>query len=486
MYKLFTVTTLCLAVVVNSVAPAYARVAPASFADIVEKLTPAVVNISTTTTVKPTKRGHGGGSKGIPKGHPFEQFNELFKQFGNPNIAPKGRKATSLGSGFLIDPDGYIVTNNHVINGADEITVTFSDDSKHIATIVGKDIKTDLALLKIEKEDDKPFPFVKFGDSEVSRIGDWVIVIGNPFGLGGTVTAGIISARARDINAGPFDDFIQTDAPINRGNSGGPLFNLDGEVIGINTAIFSPNGAGNVGIGFAIPSSQASNIITQLKDSGSIVRGWLGVRIQHVTEDIAEGLGIDEETGALVAEVMENSPAEKAKFEVGDLILSFDGKEVSVMKRLPRIVAETPVGKEVDVKVLRDGEEKTLKVTVAKLDESSDDADEESDINGDVEGKELLGLYLKPLSDDLRSDYGIEEKVKGLLVTGVNPDSEAASRGVRKGDVILRMGREKVSTFSGAKKILEVEKSKGRKAVLLRINRSGERLFQALPIDEED
>lgn len=460
---------------------AQGRGAPDGFADVVEKLTPAVVNISTSITPKKSEKGGFGG--GFPKGHPFEQFNELFRQFGNPNLAPGGRKATSLGSGFVIDPDGYIVTNNHVIDGADEITVTFSDDSKYVAKLLGKDEKTDLALLKIEGDD--PFPYVKFGDSEAARIGDWAIVVGNPFGLGGTVTAGIISARARDINAGPFDNFIQTDAPINRGNSGGPLFNLDGEVIGINTAIFSPNGAGNVGIGFAIPSSMAEGIVTQLKDTGTITRGWLGVRVQHVTEDIADSLGLDDETGALVAEVMPNSPALDAKFEVGDLILSFDGKKVAVMKDLPRIVAETKVGKKVAVEILRDGKEETLYVTVAKLDEGGGIADTSGDSEEDEkDGREILGMYLKPLSDELRTKYTLDESLEGVVVVGVDRESEAASRGIREGDVILRVGRKEVRNATQVQERIDEEVKRKRKAVLFRIDRAGDKLFQALPIEE--
>lgn len=458
-----------------------AKVSSDGFADIVEKLTPAVVNISTSKTFKFNKKSRGFG---FPKGHPFEQFNDLFKKFGNPNLGKKGRKATSLGSGFVIDKDGYIVTNNHVIDGADEVTVSFGDESKYEAKIIGKDPKTDLALLKIDR--DEPFPFVKFGDSDKSRVGDWVIVVGNPFGLGGTVTTGIISARARDIHSGPFDDYIQTDASINRGNSGGPMFNIDGEVIGISTAIFSPNGAGNVGIGFGVPSSMAENIITQLKDSGKIVRGWLGVRIQHVTDDIAEGLGLDKAKGALVAEVMDNSPAEKAGIKVGDLILEFDGKEISVMKKLPRVVAETLVGKKVDVFVMRDGAKKIIEVVVEKLVDDEESTQDDNNGNNEDEGNKLLGMYLKPLNDSLREKYNIKKSVNGLLVVDVDRDSEAAERGLRAGDVLLEIGKEKATSIEIAKEAIKKAKDKDRSAILMLVNRAGDKLFQALPLDEKE
>jgi len=471
---------LLLSIITMGVGSANAKPTPEGFADIVEKLTPAVVNISTSKTFKARK---GGGFE-FPKGHPFEQFNDLFKKFGNPNLGKKGRKATSLGSGFVIDKEGYVVTNNHVIDGADEITVSFGDESKYEAKIIGKDPKTDLALLKIEG--DKPFPFVKFGDSNKSRIGDWIIVVGNPFGLGGTVTTGIISARARDIRSGPFDDYIQTDASINRGNSGGPMFNMAGEVIGISTAIFSPNGAGNVGIGFGVPSSMASNLISQLKDNGKIVRGWLGVRIQHVTDDIAEGLELEEAKGALVAEIMEDSPAEKAGIKVGDLILTFDGQEVSVMKKLPRIVADTVVGKKVKVDILRDGKEKTIDVTVEKLDEEDDSSEENGENDKEDDSNKLLGMYLKPLSDSLKEKYNIEESVEGLVITDIDTNSEARERGLKAGDVILEIGKKKAVSVSQAKEVVEKAKESGRGAILMLVSRGGEKLFQALPIDEEE
>ena len=334
---------------------AQAGTAPNSFADLAERLLPTVVNIATTQTVE-SNRG--------------EEFEEFFKEFferrgGQPPPQEK-RRASALGSGFIIDASGYIVTNHHVIADADEITVRLHDDTLLEAELVGSDEKTDLALLKVKS--DEPLPATSWGVSEKTRIGDWVVAIGNPFGLGGTVTAGIVSARQRDINSGPYDDFIQTDAAINRGNSGGPMFNLDGDVIGVNTAIFSPSG-GSIGIGFAIPSDIAKNIVAQLREHGEVRRGWLGVRIQTVTEELAEGLRLDGAYGALVASVTEGGPAEKAGIAGGDVILQFNGRTVPDMRKLPRMVAETPIGREVDVVVWRKGAEIVVKVVLGELDD---------------------------------------------------------------------------------------------------------------------
>ena len=431
---------------------AVAASTPESFADLSEKLSPAVVNISTSKTIKNHGFGGFGGKmlEGLPEGHPLEKFNQFFEKFTpkkneddrSNSKKKREKKATSLGSGFVIDPAGYVVTNNHVIDGAEEIEVIFGDDSKYLARVVGRDSKTDLALLKIEGK--KPFPFVKFGDSDASRIGDWILVIGNPFGFGGSVSAGIISARGRDINAGPFDDYLQTDAAINRGNSGGPMFNMAGEVIGINTAIFSPNGAGNIGIGFAVPTTTAKPVIEQLKASGTVERGWLGVQIQFVNEDIADGLGLKTPHGALVADVMDGSPAQEGEVEVGDLIVEFDGKKVTEMKKLPRFVAETPVGKTVDVIVLRDGEKEKLRVQIARLEEDDLDSAPELDApktEADDEEEPVLGMYLAPLDKKLRKRFGIDEKTNGLIVKNVDSDEIAAERGIRKGDVILEINK---------------------------------------------
>ena len=362
--------------------PSFARSGPSSFADLAEKLLPAVVNVSTTQTIARDDYQDFQDLQ-IPPGSPFEEFFHEFMDRQQPNGKKqhnaekqhKQRKATSLGSGFVIDPSGFIVTNYHVVQDADEITIILQDDTNLPATVVGKDKKTDLALLKVTTK--KPLPAVVWGDSDKARVGDWIIAIGNPFGFGGTVTAGIISARARDINSGPYDDYLQTDAPINRGNSGGPMFNMDGEVIGINTAIFSPTGA-SAGIGFAIPSAMAKSVVDQLKESGHTRRGWLGVRIQVVTPEIAESLGLGVPRGALVSSATSSGPAAEAKIEPGDVIINFDGKDVPDMHRLPRLVAETEVGKTVPMIVVRKGKEVTLRVKVGEL-ESHDEAQDQDE-----------------------------------------------------------------------------------------------------------
>jgi serine protease Do len=386
--------------------PAAAR-GPDGFADLAEKLLPAVVNIS-STQVSHERAQRGPEIPQFPPGSPFEEFFRDFLDRNRPDAPP--RRVTSLGSGFVIDPSGYVVTNNHVIEDADEITVILQDNTNLKAKLVGKDTKTDVALLKVET--DKPLPAVKWGNSDKARVGDWIIAIGNPFGLGGTVTAGIISARARDINSGPYDDYLQTDASINRGNSGGPMFNLDGEVIGINTAIFSPSG-GSIGIGFAIPSSLAHNVVDQLRQFGVTKRGWLGVRIQTVTDDIAENLGLPKAKGALVAGVTEGGPAEKGGIQPGDVITAFDGKDVPDMKRLPRIVAETPIDKEATVDVWRKGKSTRLKVKVGELKE--EEADDKSGTPApEAQPREtatVLGLTLSALTDQLRERYKIDPGV---------------------------------------------------------------------------
>ncbi|MEL6481195.1 MAG: Do family serine endopeptidase, partial [Pseudomonadota bacterium] len=348
---------------VTTLAPSetQAQARPGSFADLAERLSPAVVNISTAQKVEQAERGE----QQVPEGTPFE---DLFRDFFERGRPQGPRQVQSLGSGFVISAEGYVVTNNHVIEEADEITVNFADGSSLPAELVGTDPKTDIALLKIEPT--QPLEFVKFGDSEASRVGDWVLAIGNPFGLGGSVSAGIISARDRNINAGPYDDFIQTDAAINRGNSGGPLFNLDGEVIGVNTAIISPTG-GSIGIGFAVPSAIAENVVAQLQEFGQTKRGWLGVRIQTVNDELAEALGLDRPQGALVADVTSEGPAEEGGIEAGDVILKFDGKDISEMRDLPRIVAETAVGSTVRVVVFRKGKTQSVKVTLGLLEEQA-------------------------------------------------------------------------------------------------------------------
>jgi serine protease Do len=462
-------------------APGLAR-GPASVADIAEGLQDSVVNISTTQTLKDSKDSSTAVGPG-PKGSPFEEFFDDF--FDDEDKAGPPRKVSSLGSGFVIDPSGLIVTNNHVIEGADEILINFTDGTKlKVTKVLGHDPKTDLALLKVEPK--KPLHAVTFGDSSKMRVGDWVMAIGNPFGLGGSVTLGIISATKRDINAGPYDDFLQTDAAINRGNSGGPLFNMDGEVIGVNTAIISPTG-GSIGIGFAVPSNSAVQVIDQLKQYGETRRGWFGVHVQNVTDEIAESLGLDAPKGALVATVSPGSPAAAAGVEPGDVILSFDGQAIESMRNLPRAVASTPIGKSVAVELLRKGEKKSVNVTVGLLPASEEAADEatpdDTGDEGDTADKEqLLGLSIAPLTDELRHQFGIGGTVEGVVITDVEPNSPAAQKNVKPGDVIVEVTQEKVKQPSDVLARLEAVKKSGRRTVLLLLSDSkGELRFVAVP-----
>ena len=457
-----------------------------SFADLAERLLPAVVNISTTQTIRPDRNQRRGPDiPQFPPGSPFEEFFREFFDRQRPDAPP--RRAQSLGSGFIIDEAGYIVTNNHVIADADEIKVTMQDNTQLSAKVVGRDAKTDLALLKVDSP--KPLPFVKFGNSDEARVGDWVIAIGNPFGLGGSVTAGIISARQRDINAGPYDDFIQTDASINRGNSGGPLFNLAGEVIGINTAIYSPSG-GSVGIGFAIPSALAKPVLEQLREFGRARRGWLGVNIQTVTEEIADSLGLDKPRGALVARVTEKGPAEQAKIEPGDVILKFDGREVTEMRRLPRMVAETPVGKTVPVVIWRKGKEMTVQVKIGELEDTEQMAaaapgGDRTPSGPPASTVETLGMSLATLTPELRERYEIDEKTKGVVITKVDEGSPAAERGLRPGEVIVEVNQEPVSSPQQVVDKVKEAKSQGRRGVLVMVDRQGEQRFVGLSVDKD-
>jgi serine protease Do len=456
---------------------AVAREAPRSFADLAENLLPAVVNISTTQMMRADRRGPERPQ--FPPGSPFEEFfRDFFERRGQQGVPQ--RKATSLGSGFVIDATGYIVTNNHVIAEADEITVRFQDDTIKEAKIIGRDPKTDLAVLKVET--DKPLTALDWGESDDSRVGEWVMAIGNPFGLGGTVTVGIISARARDINAGPYDDFLQTDASINRGNSGGPMFNMDGKVIGINTAIFSPSG-GSIGIGFAIPSSLAKPVVAQLREYGRTRRGWLGVRIQAVTDEIAEGLGLSDAKGALVASVSEGGPAEKAGVEPGDVVLKFDGKDVERMRRLPRIVAETPIGKKAKVEVWRRGKTKMLSVKVGELEEMEKEvASALTDQGkGDKQGTvSELGLSLSGITSDLRGRFDLAEEVKGVVITEADPAGVSAEKGLRVGDVIIEINQEEVTTVAQVLAKVQEAKDANRRTVLLLVDRQGDLRFVAV------
>lgn len=467
---------------------ANARPAPESFADLADKLLPTVVNISTSQMVAERQ----GPDFQFPPGSPFEDlfrdFMERNGQGGPGGEAPQRRRATALGSGFIISADGYIVTNNHVIDGADEITVRLHDGDTLDAELIGRDPKTDVALLKVEPKED--LPFVKWGDSDEARIGDWAMAIGNPFGLGGTVTAGIISARNRDINQGPYDDFIQTDASINRGNSGGPLFNLDGDVIGINSAIYSPSG-GSVGIGFAIPSGIAQSVVDQLKEYGRTRRGWLGVHIQTVTEDIADSVGLDEATGAMVAGVAEDGPAKEAGITQGDVILSFDGKTVESMRRLPRIVAETKIGKDVDVVIWRDGEKQTVQVELGELEEevvatSADSSQEEQAPVVAEASIDELGIKVANVDESLRQRYSLAEGTEGVIVTEVSGDSYAAEKGVRPGDIIIEASHSAIKSVEDVVNAVKTAVDDGKRTILMLIETSAGPRYFGLTLSTEE
>jgi serine protease Do len=475
--------------------PAFAR-GPDGIADIAEKVIDAVVNISTSQTVDASKGGGGdrGATPQLPPGSPFEEFFDDFFKNRRGGGGPKGgergsdmqpRKTNSLGSGFVVDTTGVVVTNNHVIADADEINVIMNDGTKIKAELVGVDKKTDIAVLKFKPV--KPLIAVKFGDSDKLRLGEWVIAIGNPFSLGGSVTAGIVSARNRDISQGPYDSYIQTDASINRGNSGGPLFNLEGEVVGVNTLIISPTG-GSIGLGFAVPSKTVSVVVDQLRQFGELRRGWLGVRIQQVTDEIAESLNIKPARGALVAGIDDKGPAKPAGIEPGDVVVKFDGKDVKDPKDLSRVVADTAVGKEVEVVIIRKGAEETKKVTLGRL-EDTDKAKEASAKTKDEPAAEklvtqkALGLDLATLSKDLRGKYKIKDSVKGVIITGVDGTSDAAEKRLSAGDVIVEVAQEAVTNAADVKKRVDQLKKDGRKSVLLMVaNGDGELRFVALSV----
>jgi serine protease Do len=460
--------------------PSAAARGPETVAPLAEKLIDAVVNISTTQTIKGPR---GGPIPSVPKGSPFEDlFEEFFSKKGRSQT---DRKVSSLGSGFVIDSkEGLIVTNFHVIEGADEITINFSDGSKlKVDKVLGKDTKTDLALLKVTPK--RPLTEVKFGSSSGIRVGDWVMAIGNPFGLGGSVSVGIISAKQRDINTGPYDDFLQTDAAINKGNSGGPLFNMDGEVIGVNTAIISPSG-GSIGIGFAVPSDAAMTVVDQLRQFGETRRGWLGVKIQSVSEDLAEELGVRENTGALVSSVTPGGPADKSGIKPRDVIVKFDGKDVTSVRGLPRLVAQTPIGREVAVELIRDGKRLSVRTTMARLDESPEGrpGDKSAPKGRATPGQSVAGMTLAPLTDELRSRFKLEKKVKGVVVVEVVPDGPSAKKAIKPGDVIVEAGQEPVESVEDVMKAIDKVREAKRKAVLMRIEDSkGDLRFVAIPID---
>ena len=479
-----------LALAAGMAAPAAAQeYGPRSVADLAEGLLGSVVNISTSQNVS-ARRSVPGGPE-VPDGSPFQDFFDEFfnrdRDGEDGGDAPRPRRVQSLGSGFIISEDGIVVTNNHVIEGADEVIVSLNDDTRLTAEVLGRDPKTDLAVLKVQS--DRPLPSLQFESSENLRVGDWVMAIGNPFGLGGTVTLGIVSAVDRDINSGPYDDYIQTDAAINRGNSGGPLFNMQGKVVGINTAIISPTG-GSIGIGFAIPSEIAVRVIDQLREFGETRRGWLGVRIQSVTDDIAESLSMDRPRGALVAGVTEGGPAEAAGIQSGDVILEFDGREVPDMRELPRMVADTPIGKSVDVKLLRDGDEVTVAVDLGRLEEAEQAEAAAAATTGEeptpapAATEDVLGMSLSDMNGDLRERYSIADDVRGVVVTAVEADSAAAEKRIQAGDVIVEVGQEPVETAAAvAARIEELKKEERKTALLLLANAAGDLRFVALRID---
>ena len=461
--------------------PAAARGAPDSFADLAERLAPSAVSITTESFIANME-----GLPEFPEGSPFEEmFRQFFERYGDS--APQERLPVALGSGFIIDPEGYVVTNNHVIEQADAIIVRLDNGEEYEATVVGVDPKTDIALLKVEAPE--PLPYVTFGDSNDVRVGDWVLAIGNPFGFGNSVTAGIISARQRDIQSDPYDDYLQTDAPINRGNSGGPLFNMDGEVVGVNTAIYSPSG-GSVGIGFAVPSNLATRIIGQLRDFGRTKRGWLGVRIQSVTPEIAEGFGLPDSSGALVASVTPKGPAEAAGLESGDVIVRFNGIAIEEMRELPRVVADTDVGQTVEVVIIRNGQEMVFDVELGELEAFEDQ------LAGEAEGSsgsgqsgretpgEVLGMTLAPADDALAEQFGIDPEAEGLVVTEVIPGSAADRADIVPGDIVLQIGQAPVAEAADVGREVDAARERGAKSVVVLVERGGDAEFRAVNVEE--
>jgi serine protease Do len=418
-----------------------------SFADVVEQVSPAVVNIKVTKAAEAMPTNAFRSFRGGPGTMPFDDFFQHF--FSMPGIPYRSAPVQAQGSGFLIDDGGFVVTNNHVIDGAEKIIVAAQDGDEFEATLVGTDPKTDIALLKIN--DHGQLPSLNFGDSDKVRVGDWVLAIGNPFGLGGTATAGIISARGRDIQSGPYDDFLQIDAPINSGNSGGPIFDADGDVIGMNTAIYSPNG-GNVGIGFAIPSRQVVDVVDSLKSTGTVRRGWLGVQIQDVSKDMASSFSLDKAAGALVGEVVEDSPADKGGLVVGDVILQFDGQDIEDARDLSRVVAATEPKYRVPIKVWRDGNEKTLHV---RMGEAAKEPSVANASGSAATAADDLGLSVANLTDEYRARLGLPDDYSGVVIVGVAPDSSAAEEGLRRGDTVSRIDAQPVRNINDAEQALQ-------------------------------
>lgn len=472
---------MALSLVILQTVMAYAK--PESLAPLAEKISPSVVNITTSTLVE----GRTGPRGIVPEGSPFEDFFREFQdrnRGGDDEATPAPRRSSALGSGFVISEDGYVVTNNHVIEGADEITIEFFSGRELIAKVIGTDPNTDIALLKVEA--DTPLPFVNFGDSDAARVGDWVIAMGNPLGQGFSVSAGIVSARNRALS-GTYDDYIQTDAAINRGNSGGPLFNMDGAVIGVNTAILSPNG-GSIGIGFSMASNVVTRVVDQLKEFGETRRGWLGVRIQDVTQDVADAMGLQTASGALITDVPDG-PAKDAGLETGDVILSFDGVDVADTRGLVRQVGNSPVGATVRVTVLREGKSQTIAVVLGRREDAGSDAEPEAGDQPDEpaapEMSSMLGLTLTPLTDEMRTELGAAADTEGLAVTEVAEGSEAFEKGLRAGDIITEAGQQKVTTIADLNERVDAAREAGRKSLLLLVRRAGDPRFVALTLDEE-
>lgn len=461
--------------------PAWARAAPESFADLVEQVNPAVVQV---VVKKQIAASTPGMPPGLPEGFPEGQFRDFFERFFRDQVPgpaePRG-EVGALGSGFVIDPSGIVVTNNHVISDAAEISVRTKDGDEYAAELVGADDKTDLAVLRVDAK--RPLTAVAWGDSDGIRVGDWVVAVGNPFGLGGTVTAGIVSARGREIGAGPYDDFIQIDAPINTGNSGGPLFNVDGAVVGVNTAIYSPNG-GSIGIGFAIPSDMASKVVAQLRESGSVERGWLGVMIQPVTPEIAESLRLDKAAGALVTEVTADSPAAKAGLRQGDVILSYDGKAISTLRDLTRAVADTAVDRKVSIEIVRDNATKTVAARIGAQERQQVAAKTGAQEPAASSATTLarLGLSVAPLDAQVRSRLGLDGKTQGVVIAEVDSGRSAADKGLRPGDIITSVNQKAVNSPDDVAKAVEDAAKDKRKAVLLLVERDGEQRFVAVEL----
>ena len=456
-----------------------AKAVPESFADLSEKVSPAVVNIASTVVVKNAPQRE---MPSFPPGSPFEEFFKDFNERG-----PSRRPSQSLGSGFIISSNGLIVTNNHVIEGAEEITIFLQDEKEYVAEIIGRDTKTDIAVLKVDTQGEE-WPFVEFGNSEFLRVGDWVLAVGNPFGLGGSVTAGIVSARGREIGQGQYDDFIQTDASINRGNSGGPLFDMNGEVIGINTAIFSQSG-GSVGIGFAIASNLASSVVDQLIEFGRTRRGWLGVYIQEVTEEIANSLEFNEIRGALVSSVRPGSPAEKAKILPGDIVITFAGIQIGKMRELPRIVAETKVGSKVELVVWRNGSIKKLFVVLGELEEveKTEQLNKESnDGNSENEKKRIvsLGMTISNMTPEIAKKFKINENLGKVIIIAVDENGPADSKEILPGYVIRRADRQDVNKISDVIVALNKVKERGSKALLLLLTDGKRERFVAINVND--